>query len=297
MAGSTPRLPRAGRKETLLGLAPALAPVLALFVGGVGVSLGQSLGFWLPSPSPLGGAPAYAALLEPHVARSFLLSVWVGGVSAGASVALGMLLAHGLWRLGAATEPWAGAWRLPLIVPPVAAGFLALLWLGQSGLLSSLAHAAGLVATPAEFPALFHTGWGLGIIAAYVWKETPFVTLLCLASLRRLDPRLLQAARMLGAGPWRTFRRVTLPHCLPALGTAWVILFCFGFGAYDLPALLGESDPGMLSVEAHNLALERDAASRPLAMAMLTAMFFFSMLCIALHARLRRRLGSRDRVW
>ena len=54
--------------------------------------------------------------------------------------------------------------------------------------------------------------WAMqAVVAADVWKTTPFVVLLLLAGLQVIPPELYRAARMDGANTWQRFRHVTLP--------------------------------------------------------------------------------------
>jgi spermidine/putrescine transport system permease protein len=53
----------------------------------------------------------------------------------------------------------------------------------------------------------------------------PIVMIIVRARLRKLDPRLIEAARDLGATPWRAFRRITLPLLRPALIGAGLMAF------------------------------------------------------------------------
>jgi putative spermidine/putrescine transport system permease protein len=54
-----------------------------------------------------------------------------------------------------------------------------------------------------------------------------------------IDPRLVAAARGLGASPWVAFRRVYLPQSLPGIISAGMLVFIFSLGFYITPALLG----------------------------------------------------------
>jgi iron(III) transport system permease protein len=65
----------------------------------------------------------------------------------------------------------------------------------------------------------------------------PLVYLPVAAALRRVDPALEESARSLGDGPWRTFRRVTLPQIRPALlGGCLVVTLALlaEFGAFEI---------------------------------------------------------------
>jgi thiamine transport system permease protein len=64
-----------------------------------------------------------------------------------------------------------------------------------------------------------------------------------------LDPALEQAARTLGASPWRAFREVTLPLLMPAIAAASSIVFLFCFTSFGVVLLLGGARARTLEVE------------------------------------------------
>lgn len=275
-------------------LAPLALPFAALFLGGFVLALLQSLGLALGFPYESGLLDAYRAVLRPRYLASFAFSLWVALASAGISTLAGALLATQVWKLPALWQRPALIYKIPLILPHIAVGFIVLTLLSRTGFAASLAFHLGLIDKPAEFPSLLYTG-GLGMILAYVYKETPFALLMALAVLRRLDPRLPQTARMLGASRTRVFLRVVLPHMAPALHAVFIILFLYTFGAFEIPFLLGQSRPDMLSIEVYNSYFQRGLEHRPAAMALLALMFFFSAAFIALYSRIVRRLDPRER--
>ena len=281
--------------RTLLKLSPVLLPFLVLFAGGLFMAVAQSLGYFLPLENNGPFWQAYAKLLEPRYARSFGLSLYVALVSSFLCVALGSLLACAIWKIPARIRPLATIYKIPLILPHIAVAFIVLVFWTQSGVVASLCHHLGLIDSPGQFPSLLYGGSGAGMILAYVYKGTPFVVLLALAVLARLDPRLVQTARMLGASRARVFFRVVLPHLWPVAHTTFIILFLYSFGAFDIPFLLGESSPSMLSIEAYNSYFRRDLANRPTAMAILVVMFLFSAVFIALYSKLVSRLQGKER--
>jgi multiple sugar transport system permease protein len=60
--------------------------------------------------------------------------------------------------------------------------------------------------------------WALqAVVAADVWKSTPFVVLLLLAGLQVVPPELYRAARMDGANAWQQFHHITLPLLRPVI--------------------------------------------------------------------------------
>lgn len=285
----------AGLGSTWLRLSPLLLPFAVLFLGGLGLAAAQSLGLLLPFEYHGALLDGYRQALSPHLLASLGLSFAVALVSAGLSVVFGAVGAYAVWKLPEKLRRRAVVYKVGLILPHVAVAFIVLILWTRTGFLASVGHQFGLVETPADFPAILFSGNGLGMVLAYVYKETPFVMLLALAVLLRTDPRLAQTARMLGASEAATFRRVILPRLLPALNTAFIILYLYTFGAFDIPFLLGESSPGMLSIEIYNLYFERDLVNRPTAMALLVLMFLFSVAFIALYSRVASKLEQGER--
>jgi putative spermidine/putrescine transport system permease protein len=68
-----------------------------------------------------------------------------------------------------------------------------------------------------------------GMVLAHTVLALPFVIINVSAVLQGLDPRLEQAARSLGASPWRTFRLVTLPLVRPGVAAGAVFAFITSF--------------------------------------------------------------------
>jgi ABC-type sugar transport system permease subunit len=82
------------------------------------------------------------------------------------------------------------------------------------------------------------------VIAADVWRMTPFVAILLLAGLQQIDPAIYEAARMDGAGTWRQFREITLPLLKPALVVAVLFRALDAFRVFDLIFVMTGGGPG-----------------------------------------------------
>jgi putative spermidine/putrescine transport system permease protein len=270
-------------------------PLVLLFLGGLTLALAQSLGFWLPMAYQGGLLDAYRAALAPHHLASMTFSLAVAFVSAAVSVAFGALGAWAVWSMPPLLQRASSVYKMGLILPHMAVAFVVLILWSRTGFFSSMAFHTGFIEEPGQFPALLFSGNGAGMIIAFVAKETPFAMLLALAVLARTDRRLVQVARMLGAGPVRVFSSIVLPRLAPVLHTAFIILFLYTLGAFDIPFLLGESRPGMLSIEIYNLYFTRELTDRPTAMALLVIMFVFSVAFIMLYTQLASRLEGRVR--
>jgi len=153
---------------------------------------------------------------------SLICSLWATGLS----LVLGVPLA---WVLARTQLPGRDLVRalatLPMVLPPVVAGVALLLAFGRDGLLGKpLYNLFGI-----QFP--FTTA---GAVLAETFVAMPFLIITVEAALRSMDGRYEEAAANLGAGRWRTFRRVTLPMIAPSLiaGTALTWARALGeFGA------------------------------------------------------------------
>ena len=276
-----------------LKLSPLLLPYLALFCGGVFLTVCQSFGILTPLPTQGGALDAYAKLAaDRSFYASFVFSIGVAATSAFISVAIGTLLAYRTWQLPQKLASVALVYKIPLILPHIAVAFVVLIFWSQSGIVASAAHGLGLIHAMADFPNLLYSGWGMGMILAYALKGTPFAMLLVLALLVRFDTRQIQTAAMLGASGLRIFISVVLPRLAPAMHTGFIILFLYSFGAFDIPYVLSESRPGMLSIQVYDLYFKHDLSRRPEAMAILVIMFCFAVLFIVAYSKVVHRLDN-----
>ena len=269
---------RRGERWQGWGTLPAALILLALFGGAVAEAIRSSLE---------GGGAAFGRILRSDELWPSLLLTWrVALTSTAVACVLGLGLALSLRR--AATARGGGLARLllqvPLPVPHLVIAIALLMLLSQAGLLNRLLVACGLGAPGAQvLPDLVNDRLGIGVVLAYVWKETPFVAVLVLSALRAETLRLEEAARNLGAPAWMVLRDVTLPAVLPALRTAGVLVFAYAFGAFEVPRLLGQTRPSMLGVWSFRLYTDTDLARRPDAM-VVALLIFASVASAALFA-------------
>ena len=275
-------------KITLL-LAPALVVIGVLFFGGLGIGLVRSFNYMpiigLTEPN----LAAYQKVLtSPKVYRSFALTFYIAATStliaSVLAVAMALLLrSHFRGRAIASFLV-----QLNLTIPHLVGGIGMLYLFSQSGNFARIAHSFGLITKPADFPALIFDPYAIGIIATYVWKELPFITVITLATMQTLGDDQETVARTLGATRWQAFRYVLLPQIMPSLVSASAIVFAFTFGAYEIPALLGASSPQTLPVMAYRNFTDVDLAARPQAMALAMLIALISALMIAVYTRALR---------
>lgn len=275
------------RTRIILLLAPAVLLLGGLFLSAIGLGLVRSLRYMPAIGLTEPDLQAYAAVLAaPGFLDSLWLSLWIAGASTviSATIALGAALL--LRQAFRGRTLIAVLFQVNLTVPHIV-GALGILYLfSQSGSFARLAHAAGLIAAPGEFPVLTHDRYAVGIILSYVWKEVPFIGLILLAKLQTIGPEHEAAARCLGASLLQSFIHVLLPLMAPALVAASAVAFAFALGAYEIPLLLGSHAPEALPVLAWQAFTDVELARRPEAYAMSMLIAMIGAVLLAFYARL-----------
>ncbi len=173
-----------------------------------------------------------------------------------AAAAISVLLGFGLALLIVRLPPTARLLALCAVILPKLANVLVIVYglvllLGDFGPVNSLL--APLRGDAPPLPLLHNF---TGALIGEVYLILPYAVLLLVATLDRIPPLLLPAARGLGAGRFETFRRITLPLCLPGIATTFLLCLIFGIGAYVAPAILGSPDEFTLSIDIQRQTFE-----------------------------------------
>jgi putative spermidine/putrescine transport system permease protein len=114
----------------------------------------------------------------------------------------------------------------------IADGLLA--YLGPQGWVNRILLALGMTSEPVR---LVHNY--TGVLLSLIISGFPFTFLLTLSYITGVDPNLPNAARTLGASPWRQFREIYLPLLLPGLAVAFCLTFVQAFSVFPSAVLLG----------------------------------------------------------
>jgi molybdate transport system permease protein len=128
-----------------------------------------------------------------------------------------------------------GIVHLPLVLPPVVIGWLLLVAFAPGG------PVGGWLWRTLGVTLLFR--WTGAALAAAI-MALPLMVRAIRLSLEAVDPRLEEAARTLGAGPWATFRRVTLPLCAPGVLAGAVLGFARSLGEFGATITFVSNIPG-----------------------------------------------------
>ena len=275
-------------------LAPTMSVIGVLFLGGLWFGLLRSLG-WNPQiGADTLSFSAYTEILvgERHATdfwRGLGLSLWVSLASTITAAAGGLAVALVLRETFFGKRLGVFLFQFNLPIPHIVAAIGILFVLSQSGLLSRVLASAGVLSSPGDFPVLVRDRAGMGIIAAYAWKEIPFVGVIALAVLQSVGADYENVAQNLGAGRWQRFRDVIFPLVRPALLSASMIVFAFSFGAYEIPAILGVRFPRALPVLALDFFRNADLNARAEAMALSMIMAVIVMGVVAGYMAINHR--------
>ena len=174
--------------------------------------------------------------------RGYVTSVKIAFVATLFCLLLGYPIAYVIARLPASSRNIC----LMLVIMPSWTSFLVRIyaWMGilkSNGLLNNLLISLGLIDQPL---AILHTPTAvyIGIVYAYL----PFMVLPIYANLVKHDYRLLEAASDLGARPWTSFLRITLPLSLAGVIAGSMLVFIPAVGEFVIPELLGGPDSIMI---------------------------------------------------
>jgi putrescine transport system permease protein len=180
---------------------------------------------------------------EPLYVSSWIYSVKVAFFSTVLCLALGYPMAYAIAR----APPTQRNVFLMLIILPFWTSFLLRVyaWIGllkTDGVINNVLQFTGIIDEPL---AMMNTSFAvyIGIVYSYL----PFMILPLYSNLEKHDLTLLEAAQDLGAGPVKSFLRITLPLSLPGVIAGSLLVFIPAVGEYVIPSLLGRTDQLMVA--------------------------------------------------
>ena len=173
------------------------------------------------------GARTYAAVLtEPRYLQSLVSTIALSAV-----VTVATLVISGIAGVFLDRHRFAGRGLLvamltfPLAFPGVVVGFMVIMLAGRQGLI-------GDIAVRLTGQKLVFAYSMAGLFTGYLYFSIPRVILTIMAAAEKLDRRLEEAARSLGASPWQVLKDVIVPGLRPALLSAGAICFATAMGAF-----------------------------------------------------------------
>ncbi len=234
-----------------------------------------------------GGLEALRKLASTdYYARTLWFTLWQAAVSTLLTVLLALPGAFAFARYEFRGKTLLRALTtVPFVMPTivVAAAFSSLL--GPKGRLNLWLMAwRGLEQPPIR---LQHTIWI--ILLAHVFYNYTVVLRMVGSFWASLNPRLEEAARMLGGSRWRVLREVTLPLLGPAIGAAALLVFIFCFTSFGVVLILGGPRFATLEVEIYRQTVH--IFDLPLAATLSLLQILFTLGLMLIYTRLQARLS------
>ncbi|WGX74677.1 ABC transporter permease subunit [Paraclostridium bifermentans] len=263
----------------------APAALLLLFIMGVGICtcILQSLGYF-----PLIGLDSitfdyYKEILSnQQFINSLILSLKTSIISSIIATVIGVLLAY-LMTKNRVSKLRYFLLNLPIIVPHIIAVMLAFAVFSKTGIIARILYNLNIISDSSEFVSLVNDKAGIGIIIVYIYKGMPFIAITVYNILKSLDVKLEDVALNLGADKFQIFKLVIMPQIMPTIISSFIVIFAFSFGSFEVPYLIGATNPKALPVNAYINYINTDLAQRPLSMAMNSVLTGISFILLILY--------------
>ncbi len=229
-------------------------------------------------------APFADLFRQPYYGQLLWFTTWQAVVSTLLTLVPGLPAAYVLARYSFPGKSVVRALStIPFVMPTVvvAAAFTALV--GPRGELNLwLMRVLHLESAPIQ---LEHT---IGmILLAHVFYNTTVIMRMVGGFWANLDPRLEEAAAVLGASRWQVLRTVTLPLLLPSILAAAMLVFLFCFTSFGVILILGGPRFATLEVEIYRQAV--NLFRLPMAAALALVQMLLTFVIMAVYTRLQAR--------
>jgi len=241
-------------------LAPSVLIVLAVLVYPLWDGLRASTQFWRYGKPLRGiGLGNYAQLwTDPQFLNSLWVTIRFVGLSVAIETVLGLALALFCLREFRGIRLLRTVLIVPMVITPVVVAIVfRLIYASDAGMLTAVSESLG--GTPVQILGDPLRAF-LALVALDVWEWAPLMFLILLAGLQSLPTEPFEAARVDGAGRWRTFVDHTLPMLRPVLAIAIVLRTIDAFGTFDQVFVLTRGGPGeatkLLSIYGYDAAFK-----------------------------------------
>lgn len=96
----------------------------------------------------------------------------------------------------------------------------------------------------------------IGVVVGMLHVMLPYIVLILLGSMMRVGPRLVPAARTLGASPMRAFFEIFLPLTVPGVIAGAMLIFVYSLGFFLVPAVLGGAKQTTVVMQIESLTMK-----------------------------------------
>ena len=279
-------------RDLLVLVGPASLLVLGLYLLPFFVNAVLSLFSWTAFRSDLEwiGLENYRrldqnGLLWPTIFRTLQFTV----ISAGAMVVGSLLLALGLERNTRSNRVLRTVFLIPLVLSPLASGFVFRALLGLNGTLNTVLSA--VARRDIEIAWLGSGPLTLAVVSlSTAWRWFPMILIVFLAGLISIPTDAIDAAKIDGAGPIAMITYIKLPLLAPAMTFAVVVSLIVSLNVFETIVVLTDGGPGRTTEVLNFLIIQEFGEGRFASAAALSTVLYGAifLMIIGLVARLRR---------
>lgn len=217
-------------RASLLWLLPGLIAMAVLFIWPIAYLVMLSLTVSAGSPNP------YVAVASEPIYLRVLLNTGLSSLGTTLlCLAIGYPVAYAIHSL---TNPWRSIVLASVLfsyaVGTMPRAFSWIVLLGDRGVVNRTLMEVFDLRQPIEM--LYNQS---GVLIGMTHVMLPYMVLTLLASMARVPPQLVPAARTLGAGWWRAFSNVFMPLTMPGVLAGVMMTYIFSLGFFVVPAVLG----------------------------------------------------------
>jgi spermidine/putrescine transport system permease protein len=157
--------------------------------------------------------------------------------------------------------------------------------LGSKGFINTILLQAGFIEKP--LPMIFNS---FSVVVGLLDVVFPWILLILISVLEGIDWSMMEAARDLGAGRFKSFYEVTFKLSIPGMAVAGLFAFVWSMGEYAVPSLLGSSSQRTISIEVADQILS--VLNWPFGASIAFTLFAISVLVLIISNRISQK-GAR----
>ena len=246
--------------------------------------------FLTPSSDSLFSLPfsfnAFLHLFDPIFFKILWDSIELASTSTFLCLLIGYPFAYGIATAKATRRPM----LLLLVIIPfwtnsVIRVYALILFLKKDGVISGFAEFFGFISEPISL-----MYGNIAIFSGFIYTLLPFMVLPIYVSVEKLDKRLYDAARDLGASPIKTFLYIIIPLTMPGILAGCMLVFLPTLTYFFIPEILGGARTVLIGNFIKNQFLvTRDWPLGAMASTVLTLMLFFFII---LYKRVQKAVAS-----
>lgn len=188
--------------------------------------------------------------------------------------------------------------EIPVFIPYLVGAYGILLLLMRRGVINMILYKLKIIKNLNSFPILTNDLNGIGIITTYIWKTLPFMVMMTLPVLFRINKKWNSLGKIYSLSDFLFFKNIVFPLILPSLSSSFFIVLTYLFASFETPYILGVTYPKVLSVEIFDIYTRSSIDSRGKLMVMNIFVSLISLFLGGISYLLLKYLSKfREREW